>query len=119
MNLKCKKTRIVFLLFSFLIFNQLFNIYIVDIHILRVLNWGYTTCLALYVLNDFISHRIPYTLCKRWNFILIFLGIVLLSFVYVSLTTNQTIDETYRVSISWFQYLLMFFLVKKEFTIKP
>ncbi len=34
------------------------------------------------------------------------------------LATNQTIDETYRVSISWFQYLLIFFFCKKNYSVK-
>lgn len=112
----CNKKHIFILLLLFLCFNQFFNIFILDIHVWRILNWGTTTCLAIYVLKDF--HKVPSCLKKRWNFILCFLGIVLLSFVYVTLITRQTLDETYRVSISWFQYLLIFFLYQKKYTTK-
>lgn len=116
MESKCNKKHIFTLLFLFLCFNQFFNIFILDIHVWRIINWGATTCLVIYVLKDF--QKIPSCLKKRWNFILYFLGIVLLSFGYIMLTTNQTLSETYRVSISWFQYLLLFFLYQKNYTAK-
>lgn len=118
MEAKCNKKHVLFLLVCFLCFNQFFNLFIVDIHVWRILNWFYTTCLTLYVFKLLLTHKIPVYLRKRWNFILYFILIIITSFFYVSITTNQTFDETFRVSITWFQYLLIFFLYEKKYTTK-
>jgi hypothetical protein len=115
---KINKSHVIFLLISFLIFNQFFNLYIFDIHVWRILNWFYTSCLVLYVLGVYLFYGFPKTLLRRWNFLFYFLGIVILSFIYVSFTTDQTLSETYRVSISWFQYLLVLYLYNRKYTIQ-
>lgn len=117
-NTKREKKHIFFLVLSFLICNQFFNFYILDIHIWRAINWGYTILLFLYVIFCYLKGGFLRKWLRQWSFILVFLGIVTLSFFYVSLTTNQTIDETFRVCFSWYQYLLLFVLAYKKFSPK-
>lgn len=104
-----------FLLFTFLITNQFFNICFIPIHALRIANWGFTLYLALYVLVCYISHRIHISLIYQWWSILAFLAIIVCSFFYLGLNTEQTVDETFRASIKWFQFILVFLLAVKEY----
>lgn len=112
------KRHVYFLVFTFLITNHFFNLFIVDIHIWRILNWAYSSWLACYVLSCYLFRKIETYLVYKWAIILVFLSIVVCSFFYLSLCTNQTFSETFRVSISWFQLLLVFYLVYKEYSQK-
>lgn len=114
----CKKSHVLFLLISFLIVNQFFNTFLVDIHVYRIINWTYSVLLTLYVFYLYLKGDLKRSWIKQWRVISWFLLIVSLSFIYVGLSTNQTFSETLRVSITWYQYLLVFLLAKKKFTQK-
>lgn len=112
-----RNTHVVFLVFSFLIVNQFFNIYLIPIHALRIIKWGYCLLLSLYVCYNFISGKFPIIWLKKWKFITVFLCIVSFSFLYLLFIKGQSISETFRVSIVWYNYLLLFILIKKSFSV--
>lgn len=111
-----KRSHVFFLVFTFLVTNQFFNIYIIPIHVLRITNWAYSLGLALYVCMAFLSHRYYFSWLKKWKYLSFFLLIVTISFFYLKIIQGQDFNETFRASIKWYQYLILFILLGKHFS---
>ena len=107
---------ILFLLFSFLVVSNFFNIRFLSLGLVKIIHWAFDIFLIVYSLYVISQQKIRHAFIKSLWFIIYFVGVVTLSILVSRIVHNQNFVEGIRVSLIWYEYLFVFILFKMRIT---
>lgn len=107
---------ILFLLFSFLVVSNFFNIRFIPLNLVKIIHWLFDIFLIIYSLYVISQQKIRRAFIKSLWFIIYFIGVVTFSILISKTIHNQNLDEGIRVSLIWYEYLFVFVLFKMKIT---
>lgn len=83
----------------------------------KLLHWGLDAFLLLWFSCQVIYQKITQTILRRYRFVRLFMLLVIVTMVNAYVLYGQTFDQSFRVIGFWFEYIMVFWLVRKKFSV--
>lgn len=104
-------------LIVFFIIANCFKLIIIPEIVPKLLHWGLDAFLLFWFLYQVIYQKLSKSIMRRYRFVWLFMLLVVVTMVNAYVFYGQTFDQSFRVIGCWFEYILVFWLARKRFSV--